>query len=194
MLGKIAKMIGDNGVLDLLSGKVVVTDEVINAFVNMKGLPPEVSSVEIKCGDGHVTAAARGEFKGIEWSFTGGAELKGLRVTADEQVVRIMPRGPIKAGTKHQEVIVNFWPGEGLMREYKTLLDLAPPEIAGGVIVEEDSIKLLLHAIPQWKKEFDRMIAELPLTKKLGINPLDYVVIKDLVFVPGAVRIVAGRK
>ncbi|HUT54244.1 MAG TPA: hypothetical protein VM658_12720 [bacterium] len=194
MFDRIKKLFTDNRIRDLLSGNMVAGEDMVNEFIRTRGLPPGFTLLRLRCGDGEALIEAEGELQGMRFRASGSARLLGVRVTADEQVVKIMPAGRAELKTDNLESVVTITPGPGFINEASALLKLLAPELAAGIAVEPDCLKLSLHRYPFWSNEFAKRIKEIPLIKELQINLLDYVEIHDLRIEPGRVRILARRK
>lgn len=193
VLKKIRKLFTDNRLRDLLSGNMVISEQIINGFVNMNGVAPEFNRLDIHCGDGVIEAEGEGEIGGVAFNFQGSIELIGLKVNSSQQVVRVMPSGPIKISTPHMKAQITMQ-CPGLLEELRTLIKYADPETVRGVVIEPDAILLNLHENPVWAEEFKKSMNELPLAKDLKINILDYVEINDIKIEPGAIRVIARRR
>jgi len=192
MLDKIRKLWSDNSLRRLLAGDLAVTEDVINAF--MARVPPApLTRVSVLCRPEVMETEGEGELAGVKFSFQAAVRLLGVRITAREQTIRLMAAGPLRLTTPNLEVLVNPRPGPGLLAEIKAALALAPPELTQGLTLEPDAIRLDLHQSPVLSEQFQRQLRELPIAKKFGINPLDYVEITDVRIEQGAVRLLARR-
>jgi hypothetical protein len=194
MFERIKKLFTDNRIRDLLSGNMVAGEDMVNEFVRTRGLPPGITRLVIHCGDGEVSVETEGELQGVHFRASGSARLLGVKVTASEQIVKLMPAGRAEFKTDSVESIVTITPGKGFLAEAASLLKLLPPDLAVGVAVEPDGLKLFLHRYPAWSSEFAKRLKEIPLIKEIQINLLDYVEIHDLKIEPGRVRVLARRK
>jgi hypothetical protein len=194
MLGKIAKLFKDNRLKDLISGNMVIPEEVINEFANRMEIIPDMERMMIRIGDGHARVDVTGKTEGVNFNIKAGLELKGLSINSDEQVFQVMPHGAINITTDNQELLINFKNGPALLDEWNSLLKMAPEDQIEGISIEEEAVKISLHENPEMAKEFKKAMDEVPLAREFGINILDYVEIKDVRFEQGAVRILAKRR
>jgi hypothetical protein len=193
MLGKIKKLFTDNRLLDLLSGNMVITDEIINDFINRVALPPMMKRFTVLFSDGAIEAEGEGDFDGVHFTFQGGIELISVYVTNKEQIIKIMPRGPFKYSTPHLKATIEMESCPGLLTEFETFLSYLPEEDRKGIVIEPAAIAIHIHENPLLAAEFARQMEEIPLAKDLGINPLDYVIIHEMKIEPGRVRLQARR-
>jgi hypothetical protein len=193
MLEKIRKLLSDNSLRRLLAGDLAVTDAIINEFARRAPLPPPLTRVSVLCRPGVIEIEGEGVQEAVKFNFSAAVRLLGVRVTAREQTFRVMAGGPLRLTTPNLEVAVNPRPGPGLLDELRTVLALAPPELIQGLKIEDDAVRLDLHQNPMLSEQFQRQIRELPVAKKFGINPLDYVEITDIRIEEGAVRLLARR-
>jgi hypothetical protein len=192
MLDKIRKLWSDNSLRQLLAGNLAVTDDVINAFM-ARVAPPPLTRLSVLCRPGVMETEGEGDLAGIKFSFQAAVRLLGVRITAREQTIRLMAAGPLRLNTPNLEVLINPRPGPGLLEEFKAALALAPAELTRGLTLEPEAIRLDLHQSPIMSEQFQRQVRELPVAKKFGINPLDYVEITDVRIESGAVRLLARR-
>ncbi len=193
MFKKLKRLYEDNSVSELLSGNMVVADEVVNEFVNRVGIKPPLTRVSVLFREDVIEVEGSGEVEGVVFSFQGALGLLGVRITGQEQVVKLMPRGPLRFTTPHINASVNLKECPGLLAEIKAFVSQVPEEQTQGVVIEDTAIILYLHENPIWSEQFQKALAESPLAKRLGINPLDYVVINDVRIEKGAIRLIAKR-
>jgi hypothetical protein len=193
MLSKIKKLFSDNRLKDLLAGNMVLSVDVINEFIRLKGLPPGLALLELGCSEGEIGVKAEGGFRDLEFRAEVWTRLLSVRVTSKEQIVKVMPAGTTRIKTQNADLQVTLKPGDGLIKEIRSIVEYLPPEVADGVEIEDHGVKLLLHKIPFWAREFDKWIKQIPLFSELKINLLDYVVIHDIRIEERAVRIMARR-
>jgi hypothetical protein len=193
MLAKIKKLFSDNSLRALLSGNMVITEGIINEFAGRLPLPAPMKRASVLCREGIIEVEGEGELEGLKFSFAAAVQLLGVRFSAREQVLRLMPAGPVRFATPNLDLTLNLRPGPGLLDEIKTALKFAPADQTRGLVIESDSILLNLHENPLWAEQFSKQIRELPIAKKFGINPLDYVTVNDIRIEPGAVRLLTQR-
>src|SRR3989304_5003729 len=117
MFDRIKKPLTDNRLRALLSGNRVVGEDMLNQFIRQNGLPPGITGLRLRCGDGEVAMETEGELEGVRFRASGSIRLLGVKVTAAEQVVRLMPLGPLDLRTDNTQASVNLTPGPGLLRE-----------------------------------------------------------------------------
>jgi len=194
LLNKIKRLFTDNRLKDLLSGNMVIGDEIINGFVKEKGLPPDIDWFEVECGDGEIGIDVRGVSLGIRFKVKGSVRLLGVRINSDEQVIRLMPARALEISTDNAEIRISLKPGKGLLLELESLMAKAPEDLARAVEIEDDAIKLKLHELPEWSEEFERRLKQIPVVNDLQINLLEYIEISDVRIEPGAIRIMARRR
>jgi hypothetical protein len=193
MFDRLKKLFTDNRIRDLLSGNMVVGEDMVNEFIR-RDLPPGVTRLTLHCGDGEAAAEIEGALAGVKFRASGSARLLGARITAAEQVVKLIPVGRVELKTDSIESIVTITPGPGFLDEAAALIKLLPPDLASGVAVGPDHLELSLHRYPAWSRDFGKRIREIPLFKELQINLLDFAEIHDIRIEPGRLRILARRK
>ncbi len=180
MFDKLKNLIANNHIRELLGGKLVLTQDVVNRFMG-KWPPQGIDRVELVFQEDGIRAEVEGELAGqVPFFLQCSIALGGLQVNKEEQVARVAPAGDIEFRTEHQKMQFSFQEGAGLIRELEALAGLAPPEVREALVFEDEHVKVLLHLVPGFSAEFAKFLEKLPVLSTLGVNLLDWVEITDV--------------
>jgi|GEM_PF-5509404 len=193
MFDKLKALMGNNHLRELLGGRLVLTEDVVNRFFKT-WLPEGIDSLELCFKEDEVLVEAEGKIENeVSFYFKGGLEVGGLVISKAEQIARIAPAAPVHIKTDHQKLNMEFKSGSGLVQELETLAGLAPEDIRQALVFEEQRVKILLHKVPRFAEELEKFLKKLPVLSSLGVDLLDYVQITDVKFGEQTITVKAKR-
>lgn len=165
-----------------------LSEKTINEVLAFREWAPGLKKLELHFGEGRVEFAVEAEQMGIKVKAAGSVEVKAVKITAHEQMVRVMPLGPFRIATENQEIVADFKPGPALLKEWAVLLAFLPPELKSAVAIDDSAVTILAHKLPHLTEELRRRTTKQVLGKTFSL--LDFVEIENVILEPGAVRIV----
>ncbi len=193
MFDKLKALMGNNHLRELLGGRLVLTEDVVNRFFKT-WLPAGIDSLELAFRESEVSVEAEGKIENeVSFYFKGGLGVSGLVINKTEQTAWIAPAAPVHIETGHQKLNLEFKSGSGVVRELETLAGLLPEDIRQALVFEEERTRILLHKVPQFSAELEKFLKKLPILSNLGVDLLDYVQITDVKFGEQTITIKAKR-